>query len=107
CVAFLLVCCFLLFVLDFYIFPFTLFFVRFLCALCVNSFSPWTNRTRFAILDSMKPALIVHGGAWDIPDEAVDSCKSGCQRALAAGWSILSKGGHALDAIEAAVVVLE
>ena len=55
----------------------------------------------------MKPALIVHGGAWDIPDEAVDSCKSGCQRALAAGWSILSKGGHALDAIEAAVVVLE
>ena len=55
----------------------------------------------------MKPALIVHGGAWDIPDEAIDACKSGCHRALAAGWSILSKGGHALDAIEAAVMVLE
>ena len=55
----------------------------------------------------MKPSLIVHGGAWDIPDEAVDACKSGCQRALAAGWSILSKGGYALDAIEAAVMVLE
>ena len=55
----------------------------------------------------MKPALIVHGGAWDIPDEAIDACKSGCQRALAAGWSILSKGGHALDAIEAAIMVLE
>jgi beta-aspartyl-peptidase (threonine type) len=55
----------------------------------------------------MKPSLIVHGGAWDIPDEAVDACKSGCQRALAAGWSILSRGGSALDAIEAAVVVLE
>ena len=67
----------------------------------------WTNRTRFAILGSMRPALIVHGGAWDIPDEAVDGCKSGCQRALAAGWSILSKGGKALDAIEAAVIVLE
>jgi beta-aspartyl-peptidase (threonine type) len=24
----------------------------------------------------MKPSLIVHGGAWDIPDEAVDACKS-------------------------------
>jgi len=55
----------------------------------------------------MKPSLIVHGGAWDIPDEAIDACKSGCQRALAAGWSILSRGGHALDAIEAAIIVLE
>ena len=55
----------------------------------------------------MKPALIVHGGAWDIPDEAVDTCKSGCERALAAGWSILCRGGHALDAIEAAIMVLE
>jgi len=55
----------------------------------------------------MKPALIVHGGAWDIPDDAVDACKSGCHRALTAGWSILSRGGSALDAIEAAIVVLE
>ena len=55
----------------------------------------------------MKPSLIVHGGAWDIPDEAVEACKAGCDRALAAGWSILSRGGSALDAVEAAVVVLE
>ncbi len=55
----------------------------------------------------MHPALIVHGGAWDIPDEAVDACKSGCHRALTAGWSILAQGGSALDAIEAAIVVLE
>jgi len=55
----------------------------------------------------MKPALIVHGGAWDIPDEAIDACKAGCHRALAAGWSILSRGGSALDAIEAAIMVLE
>lgn len=55
----------------------------------------------------MKPSLIVHGGAWDIPDEAVEACKSGCHRALAAGWSILSRGGSALDAVEAAVVILE
>jgi beta-aspartyl-peptidase (threonine type) len=55
----------------------------------------------------MKPALIVHGGAWDIPDAAVAACKSGCERALAAGWRILEGGGSALDAIEAAVVILE
>src|SRR6202521_213979 len=55
----------------------------------------------------MKPALIVHGGAWDIPEEAVEACKSGCHRALAAGWSILSCGGSALDAVETTVTVLE
>jgi len=55
----------------------------------------------------MKPSLIVHGGAWDIPDEAVEACKSGCHRALTAGWSILASGGSALDAVEAAIVVLE
>jgi beta-aspartyl-peptidase (threonine type) len=55
----------------------------------------------------MKPSLIVHGGAWDIPDEAVDACKAGCHRALSAGWAILSQGGSALDAVEAAVIVLE
>jgi L-asparaginase / beta-aspartyl-peptidase len=55
----------------------------------------------------MQPSLIIHGGAWDIPDDAIDACKSGCQRALAAGWSILASGGPALDAVEAAVIVLE
>jgi L-asparaginase / beta-aspartyl-peptidase len=55
----------------------------------------------------MKPSLIVHGGAWDIPDDALEACQSGCQRALTAGWSILSGGGSALDAVEAAIVVLE
>jgi beta-aspartyl-peptidase (threonine type) len=55
----------------------------------------------------VKPALIVHGGAWNIPDESVDRCKAGCLAALNAGWSILSAGGAAIDAIEAAIVVLE
>ena len=55
----------------------------------------------------MIPALIIHGGAWDIPDDAVEPCKEGCRRALQAGWSILKSGGHALDAIEASITVLE
>jgi len=55
----------------------------------------------------MKPSLIVHGGAWDIPDEAVRACNEGCQNALGAGWSILASGGSALKAVEAAVIVLE
>jgi beta-aspartyl-peptidase (threonine type) len=55
----------------------------------------------------MRPALIVHGGAWDIPHEAIPACEAGCERALAAGWRILQSGGAALDAIEAAVKALE
>src|SRR5215469_9770796 len=55
----------------------------------------------------MRPALIVHGGAWDIPDEAVRECQEGCRNALEAGWGVLGSGGSALDAVESAVMVLE
>jgi beta-aspartyl-peptidase (threonine type) len=55
----------------------------------------------------MALSLIVHGGAWDIPDELADAHKSGCRAALLQGWSILQSGGHALDAVEAAIRVME
>jgi beta-aspartyl-peptidase (threonine type) len=55
----------------------------------------------------LKPSLIIHGGAWSIPDEAVKDCRAGIQGALEAGWKILSGGGAAMDAVEAAIVVLE
>ena len=55
----------------------------------------------------MKPSLIVHGGAWNIPDESVEACRAGCRKALEAGWEILERDGTALDAVEAAIVVLE
>jgi L-asparaginase / beta-aspartyl-peptidase len=55
----------------------------------------------------LKPSLIVHGGAWEIPDDAVEACRAGCRRALEAGWKVLSAGGSALDAAEEAIVALE
>ncbi|MGH9774883.1 MAG: isoaspartyl peptidase/L-asparaginase family protein [Candidatus Acidiferrales bacterium] len=55
----------------------------------------------------MRPSLIVHGGAWDVPDTAVADSREGCRRALETGWRILSQGGAALDAVEAAIVILE
>jgi len=55
----------------------------------------------------MHPSLIVHGGAWNIPDAAVADCRAGCHDALAAGWAILSRGGSAFDAVESAIRVLE
>jgi len=52
-------------------------------------------------------ALIVHGGAWDIPDDEVAPHLAGCRRALAAGWEALTNGRSALDAVEVAVRVME
>lgn len=56
---------------------------------------------------SAGPSLIVHGGAWTIPDNAIDDAKRGCRRALEVGWAILSRGGSAADAAEAAIIELE
>ena len=53
------------------------------------------------------PVLVVHGGAWAIPDDMVDAHLNGVRNAVAAGWQAMGKGGTALDAVEEAVVVME
>jgi beta-aspartyl-peptidase (threonine type) len=52
-------------------------------------------------------ALVVHGGAYDIPEQAHQAHIAGCRRAAGEGWAVLSQGGSALEAVEAAVRVLE
>lgn len=42
-----------------------------------------------------------------MPDDQVEAHRLGCARALDAGWARLGAGGGALDAAEAAVLVLE
>ena len=56
---------------------------------------------------AIDPVLVVHGGAWAIPDEMLHDHLKGVRNAVAAGWRTLSRGGGALDATEEAVVVLE
>ncbi|MGA9496555.1 MAG: isoaspartyl peptidase/L-asparaginase [Terriglobales bacterium] len=53
------------------------------------------------------PVLVVHGGAWAIPDDMVEAHLKGVRNAATAGWRVLEHGGSALDAVEEAVVVLE
>lgn len=55
----------------------------------------------------MRPAIIVHGGAWDIPQDAHQAHRQGTLRAVEAGWAMLAAGGTAMDAVEAAIVVME
>jgi len=53
------------------------------------------------------PVIIVHGGAWDIPDRLVDANIRGVEDAVAQGWRVLKGKGSALDAVVAAVNSLE
>ena len=57
-------------------------------------------------------SLVIHGGAGSmergkLPPEQDETARAGLDRALEAGSTILSAGGSALDAVEAAVQVLE
>jgi L-asparaginase / beta-aspartyl-peptidase len=58
-------------------------------------------------LATLTPILLVHGGAWAIPEDAEAAHEAGVRNALEAGYRILTRGGSALDAVEAAVTVLE
>lgn len=55
----------------------------------------------------MKPRLIVHGGAWDIPDKFVDDHVEGVRQAIDTIHPLLMDGMSALDAVEQAVNILE
>jgi beta-aspartyl-peptidase (threonine type) len=54
-----------------------------------------------------QPVLLIHGGAWAMPDDAVAAHEDGIANALAAGYSLLEQGATAVDAVEAAVAVME
>jgi beta-aspartyl-peptidase (threonine type) len=51
--------------------------------------------------------LLVHGGAWAIPDGMVEAHRNGVSNALAIGYALLEDGAAAVDAVEAAVTILE
>jgi beta-aspartyl-peptidase (threonine type) len=55
----------------------------------------------------MQPAITVHGGAGDIPPELHEAYRQGVLRAVEAGWAVLAAGGLAMDAVEAAIVIME
>jgi beta-aspartyl-peptidase (threonine type) len=54
-------------------------------------------------------AIVVHGGAGGLPRDPhrAERMRGGAAAAVEAGYAVLAAGGAALDAVEAAVVVLE
>ena len=51
--------------------------------------------------------MMVHGGAWTIPEHLVEASAKGTKNAVRAGYAVLEKGGSALEAIQAGIMVLE
>ena len=72
----------------------------------------FTGRAAEAKLSMKKPyGLVIHGGAGvirsDMSPELEAQYRAELQRALAAGYAVLERGGPALDAVLAAVTIME
>ncbi|MFN7973463.1 MAG: isoaspartyl peptidase/L-asparaginase [Acidobacteriota bacterium] len=52
-------------------------------------------------------ALVVHGGAWVIPDEEKEACRAGVLASLDRGIELLERGASAREAVIACVRILE
>ncbi len=57
--------------------------------------------------EKQKPVLLIHGGAWAMPDDEIAAHERGISNALDAGYAVLERGGTSVEAVEAAVVVME
>ncbi|XP_057377341.1 isoaspartyl peptidase/L-asparaginase-like [Daphnia carinata] len=58
-------------------------------------------------MNKVEPVVVIHGGAWAIPENISDASRNGVKLAAKKSYDILKHGGSALDAVEAAVVILE
>lgn len=56
---------------------------------------------------TIEPTIVVHGGAWAIPDMLAGRSRAGVRAAATRGLRLLQTGGSAVDAVEAAVSLLE
>jgi len=59
------------------------------------------------VAEAHPPVLLVHGGAWAIPDDMAEAHLNGVHHAIASGWKVLERGGSSVDAVEAAIVTME
>ncbi len=57
--------------------------------------------------DRHQPFLLLHGGAWAIPEPMRAAHESGIRHALAHGYGLLQSGASAVEAVTAAISLLE
>lgn len=86
------------------------FYILIVCFAPFNQVISQTNKTTMS--DNYKPVIAIHGGAGTILKQYMTAEKEKAYQeklneALMAGYSILEKGGSALDAVEAAIKIME
>jgi L-asparaginase / beta-aspartyl-peptidase len=52
-------------------------------------------------------SLVIHGGAWQIPDDEIEAHRAGLRAALARGIALLGEGKPALDVVVETLALLE
>ena len=57
--------------------------------------------------DENKSTLLIHGGAWNIPDEECEAHRKGLEEALAVGQRLLERSASALETVTAVVACME
>ncbi|XP_073977877.1 isoaspartyl peptidase/L-asparaginase-like [Rhodnius prolixus] len=67
----------------------------------------WNWLNQLDSMASVSPILVVHGGAGAISDSKVQKSLDGVRKAAREGYKVLQKTGNVLDAIEAAIHVME
>ncbi|KAK7068743.1 Isoaspartyl peptidase/L-asparaginase [Halocaridina rubra] len=55
----------------------------------------------------VEPVVIVHGGAWAIPEKLWEESIAGVKAAACKGYKILKEGGSSVSAAEGSVILLE
>ena len=56
-------------------------------------------------MSDTEPVLIVHGGAWAVPDHLAEASRRGVREAAITGHNVLKQGGTAIEAVIASVKV--
>jgi len=86
--------------------------LRFTLIICVSSLLLTGNAAAEDSTRPMKFGMVIHGGAGTIDrakmtTENEQAHRAGLEQSLKAGYDILARGGSSLDAVEAAIRVLE
>lgn len=65
------------------------------------------EKSKIIMTTTIQPLLIVHGGAGNIPDSRIPGKFEGVQKAAKEGYKVLNETGSVIDAVVAAVKVME
>ena len=74
-----------------------------LLSLCIS----YLPHVTCSVPSSVMAVILIHGGAWSVPDSLEEASREGVKKAARVGHEVLKQGGSALEAVTQAVKTLE